>query len=519
MDREDDPEKMKAWAHAVARELAEITDPTKVEINRIKIRMAGEFGLNKVPKDSELFNSISNESKELLGDYLSIKKTRSASGVAVVAVMTSPADCPHGRCVPCPGGRERGVPQSYTGYEPAARRAIDHDFDPESQVKARIQQLRQIGHSTDKVDLIIMGGTFTAREPGYQREFVEGCFDGLNEKTSPDLATALKLNENAPNRCVGLTVETRPDHFLQEEIAFSRSYGTTRVELGVQSIRDPILRGIKRGHGVDEVKASTRLAKEAGLKVCYHMMPGLPGTTLEEDGRDLLALFSDPNFQPDMLKIYPTLVVPGSKLNEMWEKGEYEPPGTDETVEMLARVKPLLPPYVRIQRIERDIPVDRIAAGIERSDLRMLVKWRMEEEGRHCTCIRCREAGLNQGNSAGGLDKPALRYLEYRASRGREIFFSYETEDHLHAYLRLRFDGNATVRELKVVGTSIPIGEKGSGESGQHLGYGSELLRQAERKAAEEGFPALRITSGVGVRPYYRDRGYNLENEYMVKNF
>ena len=509
---------MERWAKRVLELIAEGGVEDKASLSKVKGVAAGETGLSFVPRDSDLLALLGDSDRERLVELLRVKPTRTRSGVAVVAVMTSPEDCPHGQCVPCPGGKKEGVPQSYTGFEPAARRAIAHGFDPYKQVTARLNQLEETGHVTHKIDLIIMGGTFTARPWSYQEDFVKGCYDGLNGIRSEDLGSSIKLNETARHRCIGLTVETRPDHFTQKEVAFCRDYGATRVELGVQSINDDVLDLIERGHGVSHSIEATKLAKEAGMKVCYHMMPGLPKTTMGKDAEDILALFSNPSFCPDMLKIYPTLVVPGSKLHSWWERGDYQPPKEEETASMLARVKPRLPPYVRIQRIERDIPVDKISAGIRRSDLRMLVKDEMQRSNKSCNCIRCREAGLSQKiNTQFDYHTVSWKTHSYEASGGKELFISFEEEGVLYGYTRLRLDALATVRELKVLGGAVAIGKTPQKGSSQHQGMGSRLLEICEMLSKDEGYDQLRITAGVGVREYYRGANYILKGTYMVK--
>ena len=276
---------------------------------------------------------------------------RTLSGVAVVAVMTSPAPCPHGKCIFCPGGVDNNSPQSYTGREPAALRGANYEFDPERQVRGRMEQLEIIGHETEKVDLIIMGGTFTSRERTYQDEFVKRCFDGLNGKVAETLTEAQAINETSEHRCIGMTVETRPDHFTAEICGNVLRLGTTRVEFGVQILDDNILSSVNRGHGVSSVTNATKEAKDAGIKVCYHVMPGLPGSSMEKDVGSFRRMFDDERFRPDMVKIYPTLVVKGTKLYDMWLNGEYRPLDTEAATETIAEMLRLVPRWARVQRI------------------------------------------------------------------------------------------------------------------------------------------------------------------------
>ena len=485
-------------------------------LQKLKVKLAGEYGLNSVPSNSEILaDANENELKKVI-PLLRRKPVRTISGVAVVAVMTSPHPCPHGKCVYCPGGVDSGSPQSYTGKEPAARRALRNEFDPFRQVKDRIAQLGAIGHRTDKIDLIIMGGTFTSRDPGYQEWFVRRCFDAMNGKDSDDISKAHALNAASAHRCIGLTVETRPDVFGNEQIEKAMMLGATRVELGVQILDDDILKAVNRGHGVKEIIEATENCKRRGLKVCYHVMPGLPGSSFEKDLNSFKRMFNDPALRPDMLKIYPTLVIPGTELHDMWASGRYVPYGTEEGVRLLAEMKSIVPEYVRIQRIQRDIPVPEIAAGILKSNIRELAQDKLLEQGKECRCIRCREVGQNDIS----MDDPSLmetKDKEYEASGGIEHFISIEYDDMIVGYVRLRLnDGDAAyVRELKVFGRMAGIGEHG--DEWQHRGFGKELMMKAEEKAKAAGKKIMRINSGVGVREYYEALGYGLRAPYMEK--
>ena len=496
---------------------------TREGVLRLKARLCKKHGLARVPTNYEILAEVPEELRDIVEPLLRNKPVRTMSGVAPVAVMTSPFDCPHGRCSYCPGGVPNNSPQSYTGREPAALRAATNEFDPHRQTSSRLEQLRAIGHRTDKVDLIVMGGTFTSRPEEYQEWFVKRCFDAMNGKDSEDLASAHSSNEIAPSRCVGLTVETRPDWFGARQIDWSMHLGATKVELGVQILDDGVLDGVKRGHRVQEVVDATRRAKDAGLKVCYHVMPGLPGSTREKDLRSFRLMFDDGRFRPDMLKIYPTLVVKGTELYDRWQKGEYTPLCEDDGVALVAEMKSMVPPWVRILRIQRDIPAGLIEAGIRKGHLRELVAERMAGEGAVCRCIRCREVGHRDVAAPGGEAQPVLRTLNYDASGGREEFMSFEFEDTgtLVGYARLRFpgDGEAThaiVRELHVYGQMVPI-DDAPGRNWQHRGYGERLLAECERRSAEEGRSELRVTSGVGARGYYRSLGYTRQGHYMAK--
>ena len=503
------------------RLIAAVKDGTvqdRTALQNLKLKLCAEYGLEAVPPNSSILALVDDDDRDLLLPLLIKKPMRTASGVAVVAVMTSPCDCPHGKCAYCPGGVSNDSPQSYTGKEPAARRAARNSYDPFLQVSDRIRQLTEIGHKTDKIDLIIMGGTFTSREPEYQEWFVRRCFDAMNGSESETLEQAHRMNETAEHRCVGLTVETRPDVFDSEQMDRAMALGATRVELGVQILDDDILAGVDRGHGVEAVRRCTRECRERGLKVCYHIMPGLPGSDPGKDMECFRRVFDDPDFRPDMLKFYTTLVIEGTKVHEWWSKGEYEPYDVDTAVDLLCRMKSTVPEYVRIQRIQRDIPVPQIAAGIMRSNLRQLVDDEMSRRGLSCRCIRCREVG-HTGIALENPDKVELRTVSYGCCGGMEHFISYVYDDSLIGYARLRLDGNdmATIRELKVFGAMAAIGE--DGEDWQHRGFGRSLVAEAERMAREAGKAGIRVTSGVGVRGYYRSLGFSEDLPYMAKRF
>jgi elongator complex protein 3 len=493
----------------------EISD--KDALQRAKIELCRQYALPGVPRNSETLALASEEVYPLVINILRRKPVRTLSGVAVVAVMTSPAPCPHGKCIFCPGGVDNNSPQSYTGKEPAALRGANYEFDPERQVRGRMEQLGIIGHETEKVDLIIMGGTFTSRERSYQDEFVKRCFDGLNGDVSGSLIEAQIKNETSEHRCIGMTVETRPDQFTAEICDNVLRLGTTRVEFGVQILDDNILTSVNRGHGVSAVTDATQVAKDAGIKVCYHVMPGLPGSSMEKDVGSFRTMFDDERFRPDMIKIYPTLVVKGTKLYDMWRNGDYEPLDTEKATETISEMLRLVPRWVRVQRIQRDIPVPLIEAGVDKGHLRELAEARLKKKGVNCQCIRCREVGL-KGITAFEREEVELRTESYRASGGIEDFISLELpeQDGLVGFVRLRRGGgtDAMVRELKVFGLMAKIGQDGKV---QHRGFGKELLAEAERQAENCGYSSLRVTSGVGVRRYYASLGYERDGPYMAK--
>ena len=489
----------------------------KADLQRVKTELVRRHRLLGIPPDSEILASATPRLREAFQDVLRVKPTRSASGVAVVSVMTPPRSCPHGTCIYCPGGPRFGTPQSYTGEEPAARRAALHGFDPRTQTVARLDQLRRIGHSTDKIDLIILGGTFSSFDPAFKEAFVKGCFDGLNGSEASDLEEAQVRNETASARCIGLTVETKPDCFVGPEVEECLRLGTTRVELGIQTTHDDVLRLVNRGHTDADSREATRRAKDAGLKLGYHMMPGLPGNDMDRDLESFRALFEDPAYRPDMLKIYPTLVLAGTGLHTMWAAGRYRPLPTEEAVELVAKVKAIVPPWVRIQRIQREIGAGAIAGGPTKGDLRVRAQRRLRSSGGRCRCIRCREIGLLRTP----LPPEAVRLHRsvYEASGGREIFLSFEDQDGdvLVGYARLRLcERGAFLRELKVFGQVVPIAAE-PGNRWQHRGLGARLLSECEHNAEEDGRGELLVTSGVGVRGYYRRFGYGRKGPYMAK--
>lgn len=509
--------------------LQEGTLDGKAALHSTKVRLARRHGLNRIPSDADVLLIVPPEIREELLPILRTKAVREASGVVTVAAMTSPEKCPHGKCLYCPGGVERGSPQSYTGREPAAMRGSNYGYDPHREVQGRLEQLHVCGHPVDKVDLIIMGGTFLARPAGYQSSFVKGCYDAMNGAASETLEQAIDQNESAPSRCIGLTIETRPDWCFEEHIDRMLSYGTTRVEMGVQCLSDEALSKMKRGHGVAEVARATRLARDAGLKVGYHMMPGFPFVERSEELSQYRRLFEDPAFKPDMLKLYPTLVMEGTGLHELWQKGGYAPMESEEAADFLAEVKSRLPRWVRVQRIQRDIPVQLIGGGVLKSNLRQLVRKRMAERGLSCRCIRCREVGHLGIRSESGPE-PSLRTEQYDAAGGTEAFIFLETDGGgLAGYVRLRrpspeahrpelSDGkSAVVRELRVLGELVPF-ESEPGQKWQHRGLGGRLMEEAERVTRDEWrLSSLLVNSGAGARGYYRKLGYERVGPYMGK--
>ena len=451
------------------------------------------------------------------------KISRTISGVTPVAVMGKPAGCP-GNCIYCPTYPE--APQSYTPESPAVIRARSCNYEPGKQVGLRLKTLSAMGHPADKIELIIMGGTFLAYPEEYQHQFIKDCYDGLNGGKSSSLEEAKQINETTVHRCVGLCIETRPDWCQEHQIKKMLEFGTTRVELGVQTLDDHIYRQVRRGHTVDDVIKATKRLKEAGMKVYYHWMPGLPGSNPEHDLELSRQLFNDERFKPDGLKLYPTLVIAGTELAMWYRDNRYQPYTMDELVDLMAHIKSVVPNYVRISRVMRDIPTQFIIAGCKDLALRSSLKQRMSELNIRCSCIRCREYGhrLRDGWKVGG---PHLRRIDYESSGGKEIFLSFEDErETLFGLLRLRIGTSmsadeklAMVRELHVFGSEVPLGKQ-LDEAAQHKGLGGRLLKEAE-KISQAEFQAKKIAvlSGVGARNYFRSEfGYRLEDAYMVKD-
>jgi elongator complex protein 3 len=450
------------------------------------------------------------------------KISRTISGVTPVAVMVSPQGCPNA-CVYCPTYPE--APKSYTPDSPAVLRASKHNFEASSQVAVRILNLADMGHPVDKIELIIMGGTFLAYPEDYQYRFIKDCYDSLNGCVATSLEEAKRTNETSQHRCVGLCIETRPDWCGEKEISHMLDFGTTRVELGIQALDDEIYKLVKRGHKVQAVIDATRLLKEHGLKVHYHWMPGLPGSTREHDLEMSRLLFSDDRFKPDGLKLYPTLVVENTELEKWYREGRYQPYAMDELVDLMIDIKMSVPGYVRISRVMRDIPTKFIVAGSKDLALRGTIRERMKERGLRCRCIRCREHG-HRAKQGWKFGEPVLKRMDYESCGGHEVFLTFEdSKESIFGLLRLRINSHvpengfkAIVREIHVYGSAVPLGGHDD-NAVQHKGLGSRLLAEAERIASGEfGATELAVISGVGARDYFRNEmGYSLVRGYMVK--
>ncbi|MDK2913054.1 MAG: elongator complex protein 3 [Methanolobus sp.] len=523
----------------------EITDLR--QLNQAKKKMAKSCRLASLPKNADIIMAGNEEEQQKVRDLLQRKPVRTISGVAVIAAMTSPAPCPHGICVPCPGGPDSpfSSPQSYMGREPSTMRAIQHDYDPYRIVRSRLEQLKEIGHEIKKAELIVMGGTFSARSVDYQEWYAKRCIEAMNDfygtewreevntigKACPyvTLEDVHRANETAEVRNTGITFETRPDWAKPEHIDRMLELGATKVEIGVQSTYDFVLSRMRRGHTVADSIEANRLLRDSGLKVGFHMMPGLPGMEEEREIRNFKRLFSDPGFMPDYLKIYPTLVTEGTELHRMWEQGEYSPITDEDAAGLLAQIKSFIPKWVRLQRIQRDIPAPQILAGVRKSNVRQLAQEHLEQHGGRCRCIRCREVGHNilRGKEPDS-ENIELTVERYGCCGGTEHFIAFEdtVQDILIGFMRLRFPdaphreelANAALgRELHVYGSMVSVGEKAGKCDWQHRGYGRELVARAEEIASDSGYSKLAILSGIGVRGYYRKLGYETDGVYMSR--
>jgi len=506
-------------------------DLTVKEVNELKLKIAKLLNLERILSNPEILSMLNVEEKKALLNLLQLKKVRSISGVNIVAVMAAPYKCPHGKCVYCPS--EPGVPESYTGHEPSSMRGLQYNFNPYLQVLNRIKQLTEIGHLVSKVELIIQGGTFPATPISYQKDFVKGCLEAIIGEKTESLEEAKKKAEESAIRNVGLTIETRPDWCKQKHIDLMLELGATRVEIGVQTLYDDVYKIVERGHTVQDVIDAFRMAKDSGLKIVAHMMPGLPGCNFERDLKAFQTLFEDSNFKPDMLKIYPCLVLKNTKLYEWWKEGKYKPYSTEEAIELIVKVKANIPKWVRIMRIQRDIPARLIVAGVKKSNLRELAQKELKRKGLKCNCIRCREVGhkMLKENVKPKFENLQLNVEEYKASEGVELFISIDepSVDALIGYLRLRIpsekaerpelaDGKTSiVRELKVCGPVVPLGERFK-DAWQHKGLGAKLIFEAEKISLEKfDCRKILVLSGLGVKHYYKRLGYYPEGPYMAK--
>lgn len=458
--------------------------------------------------------------------HLQMKPMRTQSGVSVVTVLTKPYPCP-GKCIFCP--TDVRMPKSYLHDEPGAQRAERHGFDPYAQTASRLRALEKIGHPTEKIELLILGGTWSSYRRDYQEWFVKRCFDALNGFEAATLAESQAANATGRRRNVGLVVETRQDHVDVDELRWFRYLGVTKVQVGIQTLDERVLALNKRGHDVQSTRDAFRLLRLAGFKIHGHWMANLLGATVPSDIEDFGRLWSDPAIRPDELKLYPCMLLPNAELHDYWLRGEYMPYIEEEVVEVLAACKAQVPRYVRLNRVVRDFPTTNVVAGNKKANLRQLAQQRLHEEGRPCRCIRCREIRRD----AVRFDELELRDLTYETDATIEHFLSYETaagfplEDRLAGFLRLSLPdptiphplpelaGHAMIREVHVYGPALNLGDDSRGEA-QHIGLGTRLVERAREIARAAGYRRLAVISAIGTREYYARLGFEMDGLYMA---
>ncbi len=567
---------MKQLCKQILKELDQSNVKSQQQLNKLKLKVIRKFkntNKTKIPSNIEILNHANKQQRKRYKHLLTIKPTRTMSGVNVIAIMTKPFKCPHvksgiGPCLMCPGGPKSyfgDVPQSYTGKEPATLRAVRNKFDPYLQVFNRLEQYCAMNKLPEKIELIIMGGTFPSFPIKYQNSFITYSYKAMNDfsklffknnkfqvkrfleffelpgeigdlkrtkniqskilklknKGKTKLEIEQKKNQKSKIKVIGLTIETRPDYATLKHANQMLKLGATRVELGVQTVYNKALKKIKRGHTIEDSIKATQVLKDLGFKINYHMMLGLPTVTPKQDLKSLQTLFDKQEFRPDMLKLYPCMVMKGTQLYQLWKKKKFKPITTKKAIKIISKFKQNIPKWVRIMRVQRDIPTYATIAGVDKTNLRQLIHQNL---GRNeCNCIRCREPGRRK------LDHQNVKYYvyEYDASFGKEIFISAEDKinDCIVGFIRLRFPyktlrkeitkHSALIRELHVYGETAKIGKKGKT---QHRGYGKKLLHVAETIANHHGKNKIVIISGIGVRDYYKKLGYRLERVYMMKS-
>ena len=484
--RSESERKVLAIADIVAQLVARDASDGFMNLNSVKNATSRKYKLSKAPKLTELIAAVPVEHRDQLLPKLRAKPVRTASGVAVVAVMSKPHRCPHiattgNVCVYCPGGPDSDFEystQSYTGYEPTSMRAIRARYDPYAQSRGRVDQLRRLGHAVDKVEFVLMGGTFMSLPIDYRDFFIRNLHDSLSGASSSCVDEAVKASEQSRTKCVGLTIETRPDYCQSPHLRQMLSYGCTRLEIGLQSIYEDVARDTNRGHTVAAVQKCFELAKDAGFKVIAHMMPDLPNVGMERDLESFREFFESPDFRTDGLKLYPTLVIRGTGLYELWRTGKYRNYHPERLVDLVARVLALVPPWVRVYRVQRDIPMPLVTAGVEKGNLRELAMARMADLGLRCRDVRTREVGLQDIHNRVAPTHVELVRRDYVANGGWETFLSYEDprQDILVGLLRLRKCGRTAaktspalkgkcsmVRELHVYGTAVAVHSRHKG--------------------------------------------------------
>lgn len=483
--------------------------------------------LGRVPRDSDIlasYRQLVSEGK-IVADpavlkLLTTRGIRTLSGVTAMAVMTKPYVCP-GLCTFCP--LELGMPKSYLSDEPAAARAKMMNFDPKAQIESRLNQLVETGHDTDKIELIVIGGTFGNYPTEYKKAFFKTMVDTVNGFESESLEEAQIANETAKRRIVGMSVETRPDWIDEAEVRLIRELGVTKVQVGVQAFDEVILKRIKRGHSLDRVGEATRLLKDAGIKVCYHYMPNLPGSNPELDVKMAEMMYQDPRFKPDFVKIYPAQVIAGTEMFRQWQRGEFIPYDDELLKDVLKKIKKITPPFVRIDRLVRDISKKWVEAGTKATNMRQYIQLEMKQESWSCKCIRCREV-----KARSYADNPILCDLPIETLGGTEHLLTFEKDEKLFSLLRLRLpiihnslfkelEHAAIIRELHTYGKTVVHDEKKSTKT-QHRGLGKQLMSKAEEIAKAKGYHKIAVISSIGTRDYYRKLGYEREGLYMTKS-
>jgi elongator complex protein 3 len=551
--------------------------PDKLRLSKHKKELCKKYQIREIPTDIAIYlNAHSNDAK-IIRPYIQTKPMRTGSGVTVIATMTMPINCPHGSCIYCPGGIGSvfgDVPKSYTGKEPSTMRGIRNNYDPYRIIFNRLEQYIVIGQSPEKVDQIIMGGTFTSFPKAYQEEYIHYSFKAYNDfsrlfyksgeldleyfkeffelpgnvssserterirhkvlslkdKNIKGLEEEQRINEYAAIRCIGITIETKPDYATVSEGLELLNLGVTRIELGVQTVYDNILKFVNRGHGIVETEGAIADLRDLGFKLNFHMMPGLPDIdghriSMGKDIESLRTIFDNPKFRPDMLKIYPCMVMPGTPLEKYYNEGVFHPLSTEEAAEIIVESYKFIPEYCRIMRIQRDIPTYATTAGVGRTNLRQYVDELAKKRGIMPKDIRAREIGLGKIDGT-----PEIMIREYDANGGKEYFISmelgHESKNKILGFVRLRIPlrslhpvithTSALIRELHVYGQAVSIG-KSDDDKTQHKGIGKMLMAKAEGIAREDGTDKMIVISGVGVRGYYRKLGYVLEGPYMVK--
>ncbi len=517
---------------------------TPSDLARIKRKVSKEYkvscasNIDLLKAYHELVKNKRINPLKIIENLLKTRPIRSLSGIVNVSVLTKPYPCP-GKCIFCP--TEKGLPKSYLSGEPAVERAKILKFGPELQVRKRIEMLKNQGHSVDKIELRIIGGSFTFYPEKYKTWFLKRCFDGANLKNSKTLEEAQKINEKAKHRIVGISIETRSDLITKKEIKKLRKLGITMVEIGAQTVFDEILEYSKTGSKVEDIIKATKLLKDAGFKIMYQTMLNLPKSTIRKDEKTFEKIFKNQNFKPDWLKIYPCVVLKESKLYKLWKQGKYKSYSDKKLISLIRYIKTICPFWVRIARIYRDIPKQKIVSGCKISNLREIIKEEIKEDKINCHCIRCREI-------KGEYNPKERIYLfreNYQASDGKEIFLSFENKKRtkLYSFLRLRIpsytlrvsegrpsqkhfipvlQNAAIIRELHTYGQLYPLSHGGrvSVISPQHKGLGKKLIKEAEKITNEEfNLKKIAVISGIGVKNYYRRKlGYRLKETYMIKS-